>query len=138
MKTGRGVKALKRWPAAKRSTGQRLRSWIFTASPIIMRRTSIQGLRLGFRAPARSCPAVRAAWLRPKQTDLVPGKGQLRSRFPQSAQLRLSDNDFWANVSHPIPAAMRRFIEAVPPQGFMQRCFVTATLALAGGGGRRS
>src|SRR5215469_18629801 len=33
---------------------------------------------------------------------------------------------------------MRRFIEAVPPQGFMQRCFVTATLALGGGGGRRS
>ena len=32
--------------------------------------------------------------LRPKQTDLVPGKGQFRSRFPQSAQLRLSDNDF--------------------------------------------
>ena len=39
-------------------------------------------------------PPVRAAWLRPKQTDLVPGKGQLRSRFPQSAQLRLSDNGF--------------------------------------------
>ena len=32
--------------------------------------------------------------MRPKQTDLVPGKGQFRSRFPQSAQLRLSDNDF--------------------------------------------
>jgi len=32
--------------------------------------------------------------LRSKQTDLVPGKGQFRSRFPQSAQLRLSDNDF--------------------------------------------
>jgi len=25
---------------------------------------------------------LRAAWLRPKQTDLVPGKGQFRSRFP--------------------------------------------------------
>ena len=32
--------------------------------------------------------ALRAAWLRPKQTDLVPGKGQFRSRFRQSAQLR--------------------------------------------------
>jgi hypothetical protein len=32
--------------------------------------------------------------LRPKQTDLVPGKGQFRPRFPQSAQLRLSDNLF--------------------------------------------
>jgi len=32
--------------------------------------------------------------LRLKQTDLIPGKGQFRSRFPQSAQLRLSDNDF--------------------------------------------
>jgi hypothetical protein len=42
-------------------------------------------------------PPVRAAWLRPKQTDLVPDKGQLRSRFPQSAQLRLSDNDFWGS-----------------------------------------
>ena len=25
---------------------------------------------------------LQAAWLRPKQTDLVPGKGQSRSRFP--------------------------------------------------------
>jgi hypothetical protein len=32
--------------------------------------------------------------LRPKQTDLVPDKGQFRPSFPQSAQLRLSDNDF--------------------------------------------
>jgi hypothetical protein len=32
--------------------------------------------------------------LRLKQTDLIPGKGQFRSRFPQSAQLLLSDNDF--------------------------------------------
>jgi hypothetical protein len=30
----------------------------------------------------------------PKQSDLVPGKGQFRPRFPQSAQLRLSDNLF--------------------------------------------
>ena len=36
--------------------------------------------------------------LRSKQTDLVPGKGQFRSRFPQSAQLRLSDNDFSGSV----------------------------------------
>jgi hypothetical protein len=33
-----------------------------------------------------SAPQLRAAWLRPKQTDLVPDKGQFRSRFPQSAQ----------------------------------------------------
>jgi len=26
--------------------------------------------------------ALRAAWLRPKQADLVPGKGQFRSCFP--------------------------------------------------------
>jgi hypothetical protein len=45
----------------------------------------------------RLTPLVRAAWLCPKQTDLVPGKRQLRSRFPQSAQLRLSDNDFWGS-----------------------------------------
>ena len=38
--------------------------------------------------------AEKAAWLRLKQTDLIPSKGQFRSRFPQSAQLRLSDNDF--------------------------------------------
>jgi hypothetical protein len=25
--------------------------------------------------------ALRAAWLRPKQTDLIPDKGQFRSRF---------------------------------------------------------
>ena len=33
--------------------------------------------------------------MRPKQTDLVSGKGQFRLRFPQSAQLLLSDNDFF-------------------------------------------
>ena len=52
-------------------------------------------------------PPVRAAWLRPKQTDLVPGKGQLRSRFPQSAQLRLSDNDFWGSPQ-PTPTSSQR------------------------------
>ena len=52
-------------------------------------------------------PAVRAARLRPKQTDLVPGKGQLRSRFPQSAQLRLSDNDFWGSPQ-PTPTSSQR------------------------------
>ena len=31
--------------------------------------------------PRPASPPVRAAWLRPKQTDLVPGKGQFRSRF---------------------------------------------------------
>ena len=30
---------------------------------------------------------LRAAWLRPRQTDLIPDKGQFRSRFPPSAQL---------------------------------------------------
>jgi len=57
----------------------------------------IVSCRVDFR-PRRvaliGAPSARAAWLRPKQTDLVPGKGQFRSRFPQSAQLRLSDNDF--------------------------------------------
>ena len=38
----------------------------------------------------RAFDLLRAAWLRPKQTDLVPDNGQFRSRrFPQSAQLRL-------------------------------------------------
>ena len=37
---------------------------------------------------------LRAAWLRSRQTDLVPDKGQFRRRFLQSAQLRLSDNVF--------------------------------------------
>jgi hypothetical protein len=32
--------------------------------------------------------------VRPKQTDLIPDKRQFRPRYPQSAQLRLSDNDF--------------------------------------------
>ena len=35
----------------------------------------------GFAHRDRLAPPVRAAWLRPKQTDLVPGKGQFRSRF---------------------------------------------------------
>jgi len=30
---------------------------------------------------ARFATSARPAWLRPKQTDLVPGKGQFRSRF---------------------------------------------------------
>ena len=32
-------------------------------------------------------PPVRAAWLRPKQTDLVPGKRQFRSRLSGSAAI---------------------------------------------------
>ena len=51
--------------------------------------------------------SLRAAWLRPKQTDVVPGKGQFRSRFPQSAQLRLSDNDF-SGSSQPTPTSSQR------------------------------
>ena len=47
------------------------------------------------RAPGPVCHGTfGAAWLRLKQTDLIPGKEQFRSRFPQSAQLRLSDNNF--------------------------------------------
>ena len=34
------------------------------------------------RIPRGVAGLPRAAWLRPKQTDLVPGKGQFRSRFP--------------------------------------------------------
>ena len=30
---------------------------------------------------------LRAAWLRPKQTDLVPDKGQFRSRFPHPLRI---------------------------------------------------
>ena len=30
----------------------------------------------------RLAPPVRAAWLRPKQTDLVPGKGAVPLAFP--------------------------------------------------------
>jgi len=52
-------------------------------------------------------PPVRAAWLRPKQTDLVPGEGQFRSRFPQSAQLRLSDNNF-SGSPQPTPISSQR------------------------------
>jgi hypothetical protein len=36
--------------------------------------------RLAHRPASR--PLLPAAWLRPKQTDLVPGKRQFRSRFP--------------------------------------------------------
>jgi hypothetical protein len=41
-----------------------------------------------------SITSISRQRLRPKQTDLVPGEGQFRSRFPQSAQLRFCDNDF--------------------------------------------
>ena len=34
----------------------------------------------------RSTEPQVPAWLRPKQTDMVPGKGQFCSRLPQSAQ----------------------------------------------------
>jgi len=37
---------------------------------------------------------LRASWSRPKQIDLIFGKGQFRKRLPPSAQLPLSDNDF--------------------------------------------
>src|SRR6516164_5883068 len=50
---------------------------------------------------------LRAAWSRPKQTDLVSGKRQFRSRFPQSAQLRLSDNDF-SGSPQPTPTSSQR------------------------------
>ena len=38
--------------------------------------------RAGWDRPQGVAGLLRAAWLRPKQTDLVPGKGQFRSRFP--------------------------------------------------------
>jgi hypothetical protein len=50
---------------------------------------------------------LRAAWSRPKQTDLVSDKRQFRSRFPQSAQLRLSDNDF-SGSPQPTPTSSQR------------------------------
>ena len=45
-------------------------------------------------------------WLTP-QTDLVPDKGQFRSRFPPSAQLRLSGNDF-SGSPQPTPTSSQR------------------------------
>ena len=48
-----------------------------------------------------------AAWLRPKQTDLVPGKGQFRLAFSPSAQLLLSDNDFSGSQPTPTNASCR-------------------------------
>jgi hypothetical protein len=37
--------------------------------------------RRGFPGYARRGYRLRAAWLRPKQTDLIPDRGQFRSRF---------------------------------------------------------
>ena len=59
------------------------------------------------RIPRGVAGLPRAAWLRPKQTDLVPGKGQFRSRFRQSAQLLLSDNDF-SGSPQPTPTSSQR------------------------------
>jgi len=50
------------------------------------------GNRARCREMDSRCSLLRG--LRPKQTDLVPDKGQFRSRFPPSAQLLLSGNDF--------------------------------------------
>jgi hypothetical protein len=72
-----------------------------TAEPNIRRRSA--------PTPHRSTEPQVPAWLRPKQTDMVPGKGQFRSRFPQSAQLRLSDNDF-AGSPQPTPTSSQRNI----------------------------
>ena len=38
---------------------------------------------------------LRAAWLRPKQTDLVPDKGQFRSRFPHPLRYCCPTTIFW-------------------------------------------
>jgi hypothetical protein len=58
------------------------------------------GLAVLSLLPSRFGPS-RAAWLRPKQTDLVPGKGQFRSRFHYPLQVLLSDNDFfWIRNRH--------------------------------------
>src|SRR5215472_7781851 len=84
--------------------GRRGRVWVsrpgnLYASLILGPRCSIdQAAQLGFvaalavgaHAYSHTGP-LRAGWSRPKQTDLVPGKRQFRSRFPQSVQLRLSD-----------------------------------------------
>jgi len=50
---------------------------------------------------------LRAAWLRSRQTDLVPDKGQFRLAFPPSAQLLLSDNDF-SGSAQPTPTSFQR------------------------------
>src|SRR6516225_6037100 len=52
-------------------------------------------------------PPLRAAWLRPKQTDLIPDKGQFRLAFPPSAQLLLSDSDF-SGSAQPTPTSSQR------------------------------
>ena len=56
-----------------------------------------------------------AAWLRPKQTDLVPGKGQFRLAFSPSAQLLLSDNDF--SGSQPTPTNVMPALEPYAKRG---------------------
>jgi hypothetical protein len=45
--------------------------------------------------------------LGPKQTDLVPDKGQFHSRFPPFAPLLLSDNDF-SGSAQPTPTSSQR------------------------------
>ena len=55
-----------------------------------------------------------AAWLRPKQTDLVPGKGQFRSRFPNRLSY-LSDNDF--SGSQPTPTNVMPALEPYAKRG---------------------
>ena len=83
---------------------------------------------------ANSCTRCANPWsYRPKR-GRCPWCGLCVRRLRTGA----TANTTLPSVSHPIPAAMRRFIKAVPPQGFMQRCFVTATLALGGAGGSRS
>ena len=52
-------------------------------------------------------PPLRAVWLRLKQTDLIPDKGQFRLAFPPSAQVRLSDNDF-SGSPQPTPTSSLR------------------------------
>jgi hypothetical protein len=54
---------------------------------------------------------LRVAWSWLKQTDLIPDKRQFPQRFPQSAQLLLSDNDFSGFFDR-----LRRLAPALQPQ----------------------
>ena len=73
--------------------------------------------RLAFDRAAPISPfhlPLRAAWSPPKQTGLVPGRGQFRKRLPRSAQLPLSDNDF-SGSQQPTPTSNQAWARTCGP-----------------------
>ena len=56
--------------------------------------------RAGWDRPQGVAGLLRAAWLRPKQTDLVPGKGQFRSRSPIRSAIVVRQRFFWIRNRH--------------------------------------